>query len=59
MPEAIDLLNFGCFGVDPINHFVIVKVFKELLVFLAQKAAQVYTPVAIILLPPLKIDLER
>jgi hypothetical protein len=56
--ETIYPLNFCCFRVHPIDHIIIANACKRFLMLRAKKVKQVYSPISIILTPPIKIDVK-
>ena len=56
--EPIHLLDLSRIRVNPIDLFVAPHVCKSFLVFRTQKAVKMNSPISVILLPPIEIDME-
>jgi hypothetical protein len=56
MLQAIDALNFCGFRINPIYFFIRFKFRKGFLVFRAEIASQVHSPVPVILPPPVEVN---
>lgn len=57
--DAFHLLNLSSSRVNPIHHHAFLRVRESLEVFLAQQGAQVDVPIALVLLPPIEINMKR
>jgi hypothetical protein len=56
--DPINLLYFSGVRVNPVYHFIHTGICKRFLALRAKIASQIYTPVAIDLSPPIKVDME-
>ena len=57
--QSINLLYLCCFRVDPINHGVDGLICKCSLMLVTEAAKKKNTPIIIMVLPPIKIYVER
>ena len=57
--DALHWLNLSSGWVYPIHHHAFFRVRESLEVFLAKQGAQVYVPIALVLLPPIEINMKR